>query len=213
MSSATTEKHRQPRRGRARRLGNTVANVAIVALMLGAVAWIVPQFLGYSRYVITSGSMTGTYDKGSVVFEKQVAADDLRVGDVITYMPPADAGVPHLVTHRIVSMKPAEGGGIVFTTQGDANPDRDPWHFRLVESTQPVVHVGVPHLGWVFIGLADREIRMAAIGVPAALVGLSALAQAAGAARESRRDRDARRRGAGSRGGVVASGSALVAKP
>ena len=33
--------------------------------------------------------MTGTYDRGSLVFDEVVPVDDLKVGDVITYRPPA----------------------------------------------------------------------------------------------------------------------------
>ena len=177
----------QPRRGLARRLVRWTANLAILLVVAGCVAWIVPSAFGYSRYVITGGSMTGTYDKGSVVFEKPVSVDDLQVGDVITYMPPADAGVPHLVTHRILKMQQAEGGGVLFTTQGDNNPDPDPWHFKLLSSEQPVVQFGVPHAGWAFIALADRDVRMAVIGGPAALVALMALGELVGALRERRR--------------------------
>ena len=111
----------QPRRGTARRLVRWTANLAILLVIAGCAAWIVPSAFGYSRYVITGGSMTGTYDKGSVVFEKPVPTADLRVGDVITYMPPADSGVSTLVTHRILKMEPAQGGGVLGT--GAANGD------------------------------------------------------------------------------------------
>ena len=117
----STQKHRRPPLVR-RLLGWTV-NLAILAVVVLCLAWIAPSAFGYSRYVITGGSMTGTIDKGSVVFEKPVDIDDLEVGDVITYQPPADAGTTSLVTHRIIAMEPAEGGGVLFTTQGDNNPD------------------------------------------------------------------------------------------
>ena len=178
----------QPRRVTTRRIGRWAGNVAVLLVVVACAAWILPSAFGYSRYVITGGSMTGTYDKGSVVFEKPVDVADLHVGDVITYMPPADSGVHNLVTHRILRMEPAEGGGVLFTTKGDNNPDPDPWHFRLVDAQQPVVDHSVPHLGWVFIALADRQTRMLAIGGPAALVGLMALAELVGAVRERRRD-------------------------
>ena len=173
--------------GAVRRAGRWAVNLLMLLVVVGGAAWLAPAALGYSRYVITGGSMTGTYDKGSVVFEKPVPVGDLQVGDVITYMPPPDAGVPHLVTHRILRMQPADGGGVLFTTQGDNNPDPDPWHFKLLDSSQPVVQAGVPTLGWVFIALAHREVRMGVIGLPAAVVALMALAELAGAVRERRR--------------------------
>src|SRR3954469_22752147 len=79
-------------------VGRIAANLGLAALFLGSVAFLLPSLLGYDRYVITSGSMTGTFDIGSIVFDKPVPTADLAVGDVITYLPPESAGVPHLVT-------------------------------------------------------------------------------------------------------------------
>jgi signal peptidase I len=178
----------QPRRrGAVRRTARWAANVAILAVVVACAAWILPGFFGLSRYVITGGSMSGTYDKGSVVFEKPVQVADLRVGDVITYLPPPESGLSDLVTHRIVDLEPAQGGGTLFTTKGDANASPDPWQFRLVDSEQPVVQYGVPYVGWAFIGLADREIRMLVVGGPAAVVAVLALLELAGAVRSGRR--------------------------
>ena len=75
-------------------------------------------------------------------------------------MPPAGSGVNHLVTHRVTKMEPAEGGGVLFTTKGDANAAADPWHFKLLDDQQPVVQFSVPKAGYVFIALADRNTRM-----------------------------------------------------
>jgi signal peptidase len=173
--------------GPLRRTVRWSGNLLVLALIAGIAAWIAPSLFGYSRYVITGPSMTGTHDKGSVVFEKPVPVSDLAVGDVITYLPPPDSGVPNLVTHRILAMEPAEGGGTVLTTKGDANPTPDPWHFQLVDQEQPVVRFSVPHAGWAFIALAHREVRMLIIGVPAALIALFALLELVGAVRDSRR--------------------------
>ncbi|WP_188113530.1 signal peptidase I [Nocardioides humilatus] len=171
-----------------RRVAGWTLTTAIVLVTLFCTAWIAPSLFGFSRYVITGGSMTGTIDKGSVVFEKPTSVEDLEVGDIITYLPPADAGNESLVTHRIIKMEPAEGGGVLFTTKGDANPKPDPWHFKLVDEKQAVVQYSVPHVGWVFIALADRTTRMLIIGIPASLIGLQALSQLFGALRRSEKD-------------------------
>lgn len=155
--------------------GNVVVSILLLAATLAGVAYILPAVLGYQRYVLTGGSMTGTYDKGSLVFEQEVPVRDLDVGDVITYLPPADSGVTTLVTHRIHAITRAEGGGRLFVTKGDANPDVDPWKFQLTARTQPVARFGVPHVGWVLIALADRQVRMLVIGVPASLIALGSL--------------------------------------
>ncbi|GAA3812026.1 signal peptidase I [Nocardioides panacisoli] len=183
----STSEHR--RTTIARRTGRWAVSTATLLVILFCLAWIAPSLFGFSRYVITGPSMTGTYDRGSVVFEKPVDVADLEVGDVITYTPPADTGVTWLVTHRIVDIEPAEGGGLLFTTKGDHNPDPDPWHFQLVDQDQPVVQAGVPYVGWLFIALADKQTRMLAIGVPALLIALGALRQLVSATRETVRER------------------------
>lgn len=180
MSTTST-----PHVGLARRLGRLVVNAALLLTVLAAAAWVVPSFFGYERYVITGGSMSGTFEKGSVVFEKPVPVEDLRVGDVITYLPPPDAGTQHLVTHRIVRMTSGEQG-TVLRTRGDANNDVDPWKFSLVAETQPVVEYAVPHVGHAMIALADRQTRMLLVAVPAGLVALMALKELLSALRRPR---------------------------
>lgn len=174
---------RAERRSLGRRVLDLTFNLVVAVVVLGCLAWIAPSAFGYSRYVITGGSMEPTIHRGSVVFEKPTPVADLEVGDVITYLPPAGSGTTSLVTHRIIAMEPAEGGGVLFTTQGDANPDPDPWHFQLVDEQQPVVEQSVPYVGWAFVALADRTTRMLLIGGPAVLIALYALGQVLAALR------------------------------
>ena len=142
----------RPAHRRPRRRGQILVNLACVLVMLLAVAFIVPAAFGYQRYVITGSSMEGSLGLGSVAFEEVVPVADLEVGDVITYQPPADSGVDHLVTHRIVSIE-----GDVYRTQGDANADVDPWTFQLTSTSQSRVSYSVPYVGYVFIALQDRD--------------------------------------------------------
>jgi signal peptidase I len=168
----------------AARLTQWTINVLLVAVTLVSAAYLVPTLIGYERYVITGGSMSGTFEKGSIAFEKPVDVSELAVGDVITYLPPPDSGVGTLVTHRIVGAGRSDTGARVFRTQGDANADRDPWKFTLDEGTQPTVQFTVPLVGYALIALADRETRMLVIGLPAALIALLAMVELAGAVRK-----------------------------
>jgi signal peptidase len=143
-----------------------VAGVALAGLML------VPRALGYERYVVTGRSMSGTYGRGSLVYDRAVATSSLRVGDVITYRPP---GRRELVTHRIVWTGRGAGGARAFRTKGDAGAHADPWRFELRHPTQAKVAFALPLAGWPFALLADRGMRMLLIGVPALLVALSTL--------------------------------------
>ena len=160
--------------------------MAIARRVLGISAWLavvaaiaalaIPHFLGYDRYSIVSGSMTGTFNTGSVIFDKAKPTADLRVGDIITYVPPAATGVNHLVSHRIHSIKLADDGVTrVFRTKGDANPGPDPWTFALNDTTQNVERFSVPYVGYALMALANPHIRMLLIGIPAAIIALVSL--------------------------------------
>ena len=175
-----------PLRATAVRTGRLLVDLVLLVVTLAGVAYVLPWALGYDRYVITGGSMSGTFEKGSLVLEKQVPVDELAVGDVITYQPPADTGVSTLVTHRISAISTTEDGTRQLVTKGDANPDPDPWTFSLTEPTQPVVQHAVPYVGYALIALADREVRMIAVGGPAALIALGAMVQLVRGLREPR---------------------------
>jgi signal peptidase len=160
------EKPRRPRAGR------WAVNALCLLVMVLALALLLPAAFGLQRYVIMGGSMEGTYDLGSVVFEENVPVDDLEVGDVITYLPPAESGIDTLVTHRIVEID-----GATFRTKGDANADVDPWTFELTAANQNRVTASVPYVGYLFIALGDRSTRMILIGIPAAIIALASLAE------------------------------------
>lgn len=159
-------------RRRAGRL--TTGLLVLLALGLAAV-FIVPKALGYDLYAITTGSMAGTVDPGGLVVAEQVPVADLRVGDVITYLPPPTSGVDHLVTHRIAAVAPDRTGALSYTTKGDANPAVDPWTFTLESPVQARMVWSAPLLGQPVLLLADPEMRRLVIVIPALLIGLLAL--------------------------------------
>lgn len=148
----------------------TVLCVALAAILL------IPAALGFQRYVIVSGSMTGTYDKGSIVFDKEVPVSELEVGDVITYEPPPGASSQKFVTHRIFRIQGDAQGERVFRTKGDANESADPWTFTLNRPGQARVAFSVPYVGYLLAALSIPTVRMLAIGIPAVAVALLILA-------------------------------------
>src|SRR5688500_18224146 len=81
-----------------RRVGRLASGGALAVAAIAALLVLAPALIGWESYADVSGSMTGSYDKGSLVLDEVVPVADLRVGDVITYMPPAG---DHLITHRI----------------------------------------------------------------------------------------------------------------
>ncbi|WP_051549530.1 S26 family signal peptidase [Nocardioides sp. URHA0032] len=142
-----------------------------LVVILGPVTALVllPIGLGLQRYVMTGDSMDGdradSIPRGSVVFERRVPVDDLRVGDVITYRPPASAGVDGMVTHRIVAR---DADGIV--TQGDASATPDPWRLELGGNAVPRVVLTAPWVGYAYLVLADPVLWLLLVGSAGALV-------------------------------------------
>ncbi|MFC7400969.1 signal peptidase I [Citricoccus sp. GCM10030269] len=173
-------------RATGRSIARRLVDVAWVASLLVALGLLVPGFFGIERYVITGGSMSGAFEPGAVVFERNVPVQDLSVGDVITYQPPLDSGVQNLVTHRITEVETHPEQGRLFTTKGDANAAADPWQFTIDAATQPTVVLAVDHLGWPLIWLADPTHRMLLIGVPAVMIFLIAARELTAALREPR---------------------------
>lgn len=131
-----------------------------------------PTLLGYKRYVITGGSMTGSIPKGSVIYSRLTPVEALQVGDVITFVPP-ELDAP--VTHRITAIEVDERGNFVFRTKGDFNPSEDPWSLRFVDEVQARYAFHIPYLGYALAYLAVRQIRMLLIGLPAVIIALSML--------------------------------------
>src|SRR3954465_3399485 len=114
----------------ARRVFRVASTLLLAAgLLLGALM-VLPSLAGWQRYVIVSGSMTGTYDRGSVVFDQVVPVSTPKVGDAITSPPRGAAGAAHLAPPRIAATPP-QGGARVYRTKGDANQVADPWTFTL----------------------------------------------------------------------------------
>ncbi len=174
-----------------RKMARAAGTLALAALVALAALMLVPAALGYERYVITSDSMSGTYDRGSLVIERAVPTAELRVGDVITYVPPPGSGPAGRVTHRIASIKAAPGGERSFRTKGDANASKDPWRFALAAPTQARAVFGVPYVGYAFAALGFRHLRMLVIGLPAALIAFALLARLWREAGEEVRRREA----------------------
>lgn len=172
--------HRRPLPMLVRAIRRTLAVGAWVLVIAGLALLVLPTVLGFSRYAIMGGSMSPTFEVGSAVFSQDVPVGALRVGDVITYVPPADTGIDTLVTHRITEIGEAEDGRRLFRTKGDANDSGDPWSFTLDQERQNVVAFSVPHLGTALTWLSDPGTRQLVIGVPAALIGLGAVLELLG---------------------------------
>ena len=146
--------------------------VIAVSVVLAGLMVVLPLLTGMQVYVLTSGSMTGTIDKGSLVYDTKVPVSSLKKGDIITYSPPGN--LP-LVTHRIYSVTHKPDGTPLFRTKGDYNKAADPWVFRLNHPTQARYVFHIPWIGWIFLVLSIRIVRILLLAVPALIVAVAML--------------------------------------
>lgn len=163
----------RPRSRRWRRLAGRLSLLtAVLALCL-----LLPASLGLSQHVVADGAMGGSLSRGALVFERPVrTADQLQVGDVITFPRPDSAGA--MATRRVVAI---EGPRVV--TRGDAMTDDDPWLID-VDAVEPSLTVfAVPLAGYPQLLVPWLTWTLLAL-----LVALAALGAVVVARREASRD-------------------------
>ena len=156
-----------------RRAGCLASGAALAAAAALALLVLGPALAGWERFAIVSGSMAPSFDRGSLVLADVVPVASLRVGDVITYRPPAG---DHLITHRIHALDRDPSGARIFRTKGDANPTPDPWAFTLDRPEQARARVMIPYAGSVLSALDRRDVRLAVVALPALLIAAASLA-------------------------------------
>ena len=98
---------------------------AIFASVLKADANEVPSVLGFSVLKIQTGSMEPEYRTGSVIITREVSADKLEKGDVISFYSTGGQIANQVNTHRIDDIFYLKGGERQFVTKGDANDTVD----------------------------------------------------------------------------------------
>ncbi|WP_256300400.1 signal peptidase I [Haloarchaeobius salinus] len=161
-----------------------VALLLVVALVVPFVVFAVPQVAGGdASFVVVSGSMEPAISVGDAVVVAEVDGDDVRVGDVITYVT-ADRSVP--TTHRVIDIQQTAAGP-EFVTQGDNNEDPD------ASTVTPDRLVGrvmltIPLIGYVveFVGTTTGFALL--VAAPIALLVLTELWALVKRAREENED-------------------------
>lgn len=81
----------------------------------------VPSIGGNAPLIVLTGSMDPTIKAGDLIVTKKIDAEDVKVGDVISFFDP-DGNGSTIVTHRVVSIEIDENSGeTFFRTKGDNN--------------------------------------------------------------------------------------------
>lgn len=84
------------------------------------------SFFGYRIYTVASGSMIPTYEIGDTLLIKDMDAQDLKVGDAVTYRGESFGVNGKIITHQIQDIEVGEDGKYYFHTKGIANNIEDP---------------------------------------------------------------------------------------
>ena len=151
-----------------------VTFVAIILVALAAALVIVPKAMGGMSLTVLTPSMKPHINPGDVVVTKGIQtsdARDLRIGDVITFLPYPDD--PMLVTHRIVAQT-VGAKGYSFITQGDNNNIVDTWGpVNDFQIRGKVVYV-IPKIGYVRQWLGDST-QWFVVGAAVLLLGYAAI--------------------------------------
>ncbi|MFI3326876.1 MAG: signal peptidase I, partial [Clostridia bacterium] len=100
------------------------------------------KLVGFTPYAVLSSSMSPLYETGSVVYVKEVVADDIEVDDVITFYMVDSTTV---VTHQVVEIDNENG---YYYTQGLANDTADGTPVT-TDRIIGKVYFGVPYLGYI----------------------------------------------------------------
>lgn len=79
-----------------------------------------PNVFGYQVYIVSSGSMEPELMVGDVILVKEVDAEDIRVGDIITYKGEEGELRDKFITHEVIKGPSREGDRYSFVTCGIA---------------------------------------------------------------------------------------------
>ncbi len=190
LAAPLVDRSEQPKESRplVRAFRGVLDGLMMLVIVGALVLLLAPRLLGANLLVVLSQSMEPTIPMGSIVVSQpNTAADEIGVGDVITFNALGPNGDPALITHRVVEVL-GISSGIRFRTQGDAVEDPD---MTLVSSSNLVGRVwfSLPLAGYMVAFIRTPVGYLVLIGLPALLLILSEWIEIIRSLREDERPR------------------------
>ena len=173
------KKDRTKRPGRSKKIVWILSGVVFIIAFSLLITSIVFQkdpratLFGYRVYYISTGSMEPDIPQGSIVIVKRTPAEDIEVGDVISFISSEPAIAGNINTHSVYAIE-RDGDGLLFTTKGTANDIPDEYKVRPDDVTGVVVKHSTA-LGKVFTTLSNRTLLFVLTIVPLAVIVLYSL--------------------------------------
>lgn len=112
----------------------TIINIAVTIFVLLFLLVVCLQrfsdnqitFLGYRMFSVASSSMAPDYNVGDILIVKKTAAEDIKVGDSISYYGKVGSFAGKVITHQVVKIEKDVDKNLVFHTKGISNLVEDP---------------------------------------------------------------------------------------
>lgn len=121
------------------KMWNMLVNIILIAAVILIFAFVGTKLIGYTPYVVTSGSMQSVYPVGSIIYVKEAAPEEVQVGDAITFYLNDDT----IAVHQVWKINSKEQN---FRTQGIDNIDAEG---NIIQDASPVPFeklIGLPVL-------------------------------------------------------------------
>lgn len=136
MQRKKAEESQRSRKKKSRR--RTIANIfeiLLLIIMIGLCLMIilagqgrVPYVFGYRVLQVITDSMEPTIADRTCIIIKQVEQEDIKVGDIITFVSESPQIRGYLNTHRVYEItEDEETGETLYITKGDASSEPDPY--------------------------------------------------------------------------------------
>lgn len=126
---------------------------------------------GYRFYYVLTGSMEPEIRKDSLIVAKETAFEDLKVGDVISFIS-HDPDIEGMInSHEIFSIDTNDEGIVEITTKGTANPMPDEYKVYKEDIMGRVVYTSY-HIGKAFEILSNRTVSFCVTVLPIAIIVL-----------------------------------------
>ncbi len=150
----------------------TGISTALLLIVIGiaVLVIVIPMVTGSTPRTVLTESMEPKLPPGTLVIDKPVKPEDVRIGDVVTYQLASDQDL--FVTHRVVSISRATDGSITFVTKGDNNSTPDTAPVTAVQlSSGGRVWYSLPWIGYLNNAVGGSGKSWLVIGAAVLLFG------------------------------------------
>lgn len=133
-----------------------------------------PKFFGYQVLRVLTSSMQPTISENTCIITKEVPQNELKVGDIITFISEDAQIYGYYNTHRIYDIV-EENGEVRYITKGDANPVPDDETVSYSQITGIFVGElpGGQLIGQLFVALSDNKVYFLVVMLPLGLCLIS----------------------------------------